>query len=209
MLVNKHRRVAEESKGVHQLEQPIAERFSEMQRGNCVVCGREIPFSLGRPRRYCSDECKRLAKARRDRIRKRLLRRLVSQRYDAEFFQWSQPTLYSDDLGNVFNEFRTPKGTVGLRYESFNEGVEEESAAVYRHNGLQFTKAGHIVVSADTRAFILNARRWCLEHMSLLGKPEHIPASNPKVHRIGVPESFFTPESHGSNLLDGFGDPSW
>ena len=189
------------------MDQPIVNRFSELQRGNCVVCGKEIPFSFGRPRRYCSDECKRLAKARRDKIRKRLLRRLVSQGSDAEFFQWSQPTLYSDELGNIFNEFRTPKGTVGLRYESFNEEVEELPTATYAYNGLRFTKAGHIVVSTDTRAFILNARRWCLEHRNSLRNPEHIPAPNPKIHRIGVPECFFIPESDGSNLLEGFGDP--
>ena len=190
------------------MDQPIVNRFSELQRGNCVVCGREIPFSFGRPRRYCSDECKRFAKARRDRIRKRLLRRLVSQGYEAEVFQWSQPTLHSDELGNIFNEFRTPKGTVDLRYENYDEGVEERSTAAYAHNGLQFTKIGHIVVNADTRAFILNARKWCLEHKSLLRNPEHIPAPNPKTHRIGVPESFFIPESDGSNLLEGFGDPN-
>ena len=177
-----------------------------MQRGSCVVCGKEIPLGFGRPRRYCSDECKRLAKARRDRIRKRLLRRLVSQGYDAEVFQWSQPTLYSDELGNIFNEFRTPRGTVGLRYESFEEGFEEESAIAYTYNGLRFTKAGHIVVSADTRAFILDARKWCLEHISSLRNPEHIPAPNPKIHRIGVPESFFAPESSSSNLSEAFGD---
>jgi len=135
------------------------------------------------------------------------LRRLVSQGYEAEFLQWSQPTLYSDELGNIFNEFRSPKGTVGLRYESFNEGVEEPPTAAYACNGLRFTKAGHIVVSADTRAFILNARRWCLEHKGLLRNPEHIPAPNPKTHRIGVPESFFAPGSDVSNLLEGFGDP--
>jgi len=189
------------------VDQSIVDRFSGLPKGNCVVCGRELPFSFGRPRRYCSDECKRLAKARRGRVRKRLLRRLVSQRYDAEFFQWSQPTLYSDELGNIFNEFRSPRGTVGLRYERFNEGVEEPPTAAYACNGLRFTKAGHIVVSADTEAFILNARRWCLEHKSLLRNPERIPAPNLKIHRIGVPESFFTPESDGSDLLEGFGDP--
>jgi len=189
------------------VERPIVDRFNGLHGGNCVVCGREIPFSFGRPRRYCSDECKRLAKARIDRIRKRLLRRLVSQGYEAEIFQWTQPTLYSDELGNIFNEFRTPKGTAGLRYESYDEGAEELHTATYIYNGLRFTKAGRIVVSTDTRAFILNARRWCLEHKVLLRKPEHIPAPNPKMHRIGVPESFFTPEGHGSNLLEGFGDP--
>jgi len=171
-----------------------------LQRGSCVVCGKEIPLGFGRPRRYCSDECKRLAKARRDRIRKRLLRRLVSQGYDTEIFQWSQPTLYSDDLGNIFNEFRAPRETLDLRYESFDEGVEETPKET-------FTRAGHIVVSGDTRAFILNARRWCLEHRNLLRNPEHIPEPNPKIHRIGVPESFFTPESQSSNLSEGFGDP--
>ena len=191
------------------MDQPIVNRFSELQRGSCVVCGKELPLSFGRPRRYCSAECKRLAKARRDRTRKRLLRRLVSQGYDAEIFQWSQPTLHSDELGNIFNEFRTPRGTIGLRNESINEEVEEWSTATYTYNGLRFRRAGHIVVSADTRAFILNARKWCLEHRSLLRSPEHIPAPNPKVHRIGVPESFFTPESHVSNLLEGFGDPSY
>ena len=189
------------------MERPIVNRFRGLHGGNCVVCGREIPFSFGRPRRYCSDECKRLAKTRRDRIRKRLLRRLVSQGYDAEFFHWSQPTLYSDELGNIFNEFRTPRGTVGLRYESYDKGVEELPTVAYTYNGLRFTKAGHIVVNADTRAFILNARGWCLEHKNLLRNPEHIPAPNPKTHRIGVPEFFFTPESDGSNLLEGFGDP--
>jgi len=191
------------------VDQSVVDRFSGLRRGNCVVCGRELLFSFGRPRRYCSDECKRLAKARRGRVRKRLLRRLVSQRYDAEIFQWSQLTLYSDELGNIFNEFRTPRGTVGLRYERFNEGVEEPPTAAYMHNGLQFTKAGHIVVSADTKAFILNARRWCLEHKSALRNPERIPAPNLKIHRIGVPESFFTPESDGSDLLEGFGDPTF
>jgi len=189
------------------LDHPLVDRFSGLHVGNCVVCGRELPFSLGRPRRYCSAECKRLAKARRDRIRRRLLRRLVSQGYDAEIFQWNQPTLYSDELGNIFNEFRAPRGTVGLRFESFDEGVEEPPTETYKHNGLQFTRAGHIVVSSDTRAFILNARRWCLEHRKLLRKPEYIPEPNPKIHRIGVPESFFTPESQSSNLLEGFGDP--
>jgi len=188
------------------VDQPIVDRLSGLQRGNCVVCGREMPFSFGRPRRYCSAECKRVAKARRDKIRKRLLRRLVSQGYDAELLQWSQPTLYSDELGNIFNEFRTLKGTEGLRYESFSEEVEELPTATYTYNGLRFTKAGHIVVSADTRAFILNARRWCLEHRNLLRNHEHIPAPNPKIHRIGVPESSFIPESDGSNLLEGFGD---
>jgi len=190
------------------VDPPIVNRFSELQRGSCVVCGKELLLSFGRPRRYCSDECKRLAKARRDRIRKRLLRRLVSQGYEAEIFQWSQPTLYSDELGNIFNEFRTPK-EAGLRYESYDEGVEELRTAAYTYNGLRFTRAGHIVVSADTRAFILNARKWCLEHRRLLRSPKHIPAPNPKVHRIGVPESFFTPESHGSNLLEAFGDPNY
>ena len=179
-----------------------------MQRGSCVVCGKEIPLGFGRPRRYCSDECKRLAKARRDRIRKRLLRRLVSQRYDAEIFQWSHPTLYSDELGNIFNEFRAPRGTVSPRYESFEEGVEEEPAIAYTHNGLRFTKAGHIVVNADTRAFILDARKWCLEHISSLRNPKRIPEPNPKIHRIGVSESSFTPDSDLSNLSEGFGDPN-
>lgn len=190
------------------MDQPIVERFSGLQRGNCVVCGRELPFSFGRPRRYCSAQCTRLAKARRDRIRKRLLRRLVSQGYDAEIFQWSQPTLYSDELGNIFNEFRIPKGTVGLRYESYDEGVEEPPTVTYTYNGLRFTRTGHIVVNADTKSFILNARRWCLEHRKLLRNPEHMPAPNPKIHRIGVPQSFFTPQSEPSNLLDGFGDPN-
>jgi len=180
-----------------------------LQRGSCIVCGKELPLGFGRPRRYCSDECKRLAKARRDRIRKRLLRRLVSQEYDAEIFQWSQPTLYSDELGNIFNEFRTPRGTVSLRYESFEEGVEEVSEITYTRNGLCFTKAGHIAVSADTRAFILDARKWCLEHISLLRNPEHIPAPNSKIHRIGVPQSFFTLESNVSNKLETFNDPSY
>lgn len=176
------------------MDTPIVDRFSELQSGNCIVCGKEIGFSFGRPRRYCSDECRRLAKARRDRIRKRLLRKLVCLRYEAEIFQWTQPTLYSDELGNIFNEFRTPKKTVGLQYEIYDEGVEEESTTACVHDDPRFTKAGHIVVSADTRAFILNAREWCLEHKSLLRNPDHIPAPNPKIHRIGVPESFFSLE---------------
>jgi len=189
------------------VDQPIVDRFSELQSGNCVVCGKEIPFSFGRPRRYCSDECRRLAKARKDRIRKRLLRKLVGLGYEAKIFQCSQPTLYSDELGNIFNEFRTPKGAASLRYEIYDEGVGERSTIACMHNGLRFTKAGHIVVSTDTRAFILNAREWCLEHKSLLRNPDHIPAPNPKIHRIGVPESFFSPESPFSNLLEAFGDP--
>jgi len=64
-------------------------------------------------------------------------------------------------------------------------------------------------VSADTRAFILDARKWCLEHISLLRNPEHIPAPNPKIHRIGVPQSFFTLESNVSNKLETFNDPSY
>lgn len=53
---------------------------------NCAKCGAELPepAATGRPRRYCSVTCRRLAELERLRLT-RILERLEQQRVDEEF----------------------------------------------------------------------------------------------------------------------------
>jgi len=51
----------------------------------CVVCGKEIPYTFGRPRRVCSHECYLMWKRRRY-YREKFLKRVVRiSRADLEF----------------------------------------------------------------------------------------------------------------------------
>lgn len=137
----------------------------------CVICGAEIPYAFGRPRKVCNNpHCQKALqrlRVKRFKLKRKKFRgeaiHAVLRAVSAESYE---PTLYNTDLGNPLNlgEGGSLKVIPDFSGTAFN-GYREP-------NGL-------------TVEFFKDSINFYKRHPSLVKYPEKL-KPNPKAHRIGA-----------------------
>jgi hypothetical protein len=141
------------------------------QKTRCVICGTEITYTFGRPRKVCSNlQCQKALqklRARKFKLKKKKLRgEAINTALRAFSIDSYEPTIYNTDLGNLLNIGKEGSLKVIPYYHlSIFNGYKEPTELT-----LDFMK--------DSIAFYQ-------KHPELVRYPKRL-KPNPKTHRIGV-----------------------
>ncbi|MEM3108973.1 MAG: hypothetical protein QW569_04445, partial [Candidatus Bathyarchaeia archaeon] len=141
------------------------------KRLQCVICGTEIPYRFGRPRKVCGNpQCQKALqrlRVRRFKLRKKKFRgEALYSALRAVSVESYEPTIYSSDLGNLLN----------VGEGSSLKVIPEYAGAVFQ---------GYREPNTLTVEFIKDSIEFHHRHPSLVKYPEKL-KPNPRIHRIGA-----------------------
>lgn len=142
-----------------------------VRRLHCVICGAEIPYKFGRPRKVCNNpQCQRALqrlRVRRFKLKKKKFRgEAIYSALRAISIESYEPTIYSSDLGNPLN-------------------VGDGSSLKVIPEYIGTTFQGYREPNTLTVEFIKDSIEFYRKHPSLVRYPDKLKPS-PRVHRIGV-----------------------
>ncbi|MEM2123306.1 MAG: hypothetical protein QXE79_06685 [Candidatus Bathyarchaeia archaeon] len=137
----------------------------------CVICGAEISYRFGRPRKVCGNPQGQKAlqrlRVRRFKLRKKKVRgEALYSALRAVSTESYEPTIYSSDLGNILN----------IGEGSSLKVIPDYSGAVFQ---------GYREPNTLTVEFIKDSIEFYRRHPSLIRHPGKL-KPNPRVHRIGA-----------------------
>ncbi len=138
---------------------------------HCVVCGAEISYRFGRPRKVCdNDQCQKALqriRIRRFKLKKKRIRReAIQATLKVVTFDSYEPTIYNTDLGNLLNVGEG--GSLKV--------IPDYSDVVFR---------GYREPNELTIEFVKNSIEFYHKHPDLVRYPDMLKPS-PKAHRIGI-----------------------
>ena len=142
----------------------------ETKRLQCVICGAEISYTFGRPRKICGNpQCERALQKLRVRRFKLKQKKLKSEAVQATLktvvIDSYEPTMYSTDLGNLLNI-----GAMGSL-----KVVPDYYDAIFQ---------GYRDPSESTLEFVKDSFAFYRRYPDLVRFPDKL-RHNPKAHRIG------------------------